>query len=244
MSDSKTHPLDPLLRPDSIAVVGASERPGSVGRRTVENLLTGKFPGRLYAVNPGSDSVLGLPCFPDLASLPETVDHVVLTVGDSRIEAALDDTIAHGARAATMMSSLLLKNDHPPLLRDRISAKIEASGLVVCGANGMGFYNFADGVWVCGFDTRDNHLRGGNVTLISHSGSGMSGIIDCEERIDFNLAVSTGQEVKAGDKLVVLEAMKMLTTVSASADGIIAEVLVAKGDRVDSDDLLVRIKAD
>jgi pyruvate carboxylase len=56
------------------------------------------------------------------------------------------------------------------------------------------------------------------------------------------VAVSTGQEVKAGDKLVVLEAMKMLTTVSASADGTIAEVLVKKGDQVDSDDLLVRIE--
>ena len=190
-----THKLDPLLRPRSLAVVGASERPGSVGRKTVENLLTGKFPGRLYAINPGYDSVLGVPCFPDLASLPEIVDHVALTVGDSRIEAALDDTIAHGAKAATMMSSLALENDPPPRLRDRISAKIQASGLIVCGANGMGFYNFTDGVWVCGFDTRENHLHGGNVTLISHSGSGMSGIIDCEERIDFNLAVSTGQEL-------------------------------------------------
>ena len=55
------------------------------------------------------------------------------------------------------------------------------------------------------------------------------------------VAVSIGQEVKAGDKLVVLEAMKMLTTVSAGADGTIAEVLVQKGDRVESDDLLVRI---
>ena len=55
------------------------------------------------------------------------------------------------------------------------------------------------------------------------------------------VAVSPGQEVKAGDKLIVLEAMKMLTTVSASADGIIAEVLVIKGDRVDSDDLLVTL---
>jgi pyruvate carboxylase len=55
------------------------------------------------------------------------------------------------------------------------------------------------------------------------------------------VAVSTGQEVKAGDKLVVLEAMKMLTTVSASADGTIAEVLVKKGDQVDSDDLLVKL---
>ncbi len=55
------------------------------------------------------------------------------------------------------------------------------------------------------------------------------------------VAVSTGQEVKAGDKLVVLEAMKMLTTVSASADGTIAEVLVKKGEQVDSDDLLMKL---
>jgi acyl-CoA synthetase (NDP forming) len=193
--EEKKHTLDPLLRPASLAVVGASERPHSVGWKTVENLLTGQYSGRLYAVNPGYESVLGVPCFPDLASLPETVEHVVLALGDARIEAALDDVIAHGAPAATMMSSLVLEDDVEPLLRDRVSAKVEDSGLIVCGANGMGFYNCQDGVWVCGFDTRENHVRGGNVTLISHSGSGMAGIMDCEERIDFNLAVSTGQEL-------------------------------------------------
>ncbi len=56
------------------------------------------------------------------------------------------------------------------------------------------------------------------------------------------IAVSPGQEVKAGDKLVVLEAMKMLTTVSASADGVVKEVLVKKGDQVDSDDLLAKLE--
>jgi pyruvate carboxylase len=55
------------------------------------------------------------------------------------------------------------------------------------------------------------------------------------------VAVSPGQEVKAGDKLIVLEAMKMLTTVSAAADGTVGEILVQKGDQVDSDDLLVKL---
>jgi len=55
------------------------------------------------------------------------------------------------------------------------------------------------------------------------------------------VAVSIGQQVKAGDKLVVLEAMKMLTTVSAGSDGTVAEVLVQKGEAVDSDDLLVKL---
>ena len=188
------HRLDPLLRPRSIAVLGATEREGTVGRNTVENLLKGGYEGRLYAVNPGRNAVLGVPCFASLAALPEPVEHVIFAVGDARVEAALDDVIAHGARAATLMSSLVLADDRVPLLRERVLAKIRASGLLVCGANGMGFYNFVDGIWGCGFRTR-GHARGGNVAYISHSGSGMCGIVDSEERIDFNLVVSTGQEL-------------------------------------------------
>ena len=129
MNRSKHH-LDPLLRPKSIAVVGASERPGSVGRQTMENLLTGRYPGKLYAVNPAYKSVCGVTCFPDLVSLPENVDHVVLTVGDTHIEAALDDVIAHGAKAATMMSSLVLAGDEESLLRERVAKKIASTGLI------------------------------------------------------------------------------------------------------------------
>ena len=145
-------------------------------------------------MNPGRESVLGVACYPSLAALPEPVEHVIFAVSDARVEAALDDVIAHGARAATLMSSLVLENDSVPPLRERVLARIREAGLVVCGANGMGFYNFIDGVWGCGFQTRQ-HARGGNVAYISHSGSGMCGIVDSEERIDFNLVVSTGQEL-------------------------------------------------
>jgi len=189
-----THRLDTLLRPRSIAVLGATERAGTVGRTAVENLLKGRFEGPLFAVNPRYESVCGVPCFPTLAALPQPVEHVIFAVSDARIEAALEDVIAHGARGATMMSSLAIDGDQAPLLRDRVLARIQASGLLVCGANGMGFYNFIDGIWACGFQTR-MHARGGNVAYISHSGSGMCGIVDSEERIDFNLVVSTGQEL-------------------------------------------------
>ena len=188
------HRLDPLLKPGSIAVMGATERPGTVGRRTIENLVEGGFAGPLFAVNPGYKTVCGVPCYPRLDELPVTVEQVIFAVGDRNIEAALDDAIRHGALSATMMSSLVLRDDGDPPLRQRIEDKIRKNKLLVCGANGMGFYNFRDGVWACGFDTR-KHRADGNVALISHSGSGMSGIVDVDERIDFSLAVSTGQEL-------------------------------------------------
>jgi len=188
------HRLDPLIRPASIAVVGATERADSVGRRTIENLLQGAYSGRLFAVNPSYEKVCGVPCYPNLGALPQSVEQVIFAVSDARIEAALDDAIAHGARAAIIMSSLVLEDDTEPRLRERVAKKIDAAGLLVCGANGMGIYNFRDGVWAFGFDTR-KHRNDGNVTLISHSGSGLSGILDVDARINFNLGVSTGQEL-------------------------------------------------
>ena len=89
------HRLDPLLRPRSIAVLGATERDGTVGRHTVENLLKGGFEGGLYAINPGRQSVLGVPCYSSLAALPEPVEHVMFAIADTRVEAALDEAIAH-----------------------------------------------------------------------------------------------------------------------------------------------------
>jgi acyl-CoA synthetase (NDP forming) len=188
------HRLDPLLRPGSIAVVGATQRDGAVGKQILENLTRGRFAGRLYAVNPNYDTVADVPCYPSLAALPEPVEHVMFAVRDERMEAALAEAVEHGAAAVTIMSSLVLEQDAEPRLRERVAQQARDAGLLVCGGNGMGFYNFVDHVWACGFATRA-HEPGGNVALISHSGSGMSGIVDVDERIHFNLAVSTGQEL-------------------------------------------------
>jgi acyl-CoA synthetase (NDP forming) len=183
-----------LLRPRSVAVVGASARPDSMGHWTLANLQKGGFAGPVYAVNPGYGEIGGRRCYAALADLPEVPELVIFAVGDARIEAALDDAIAAGVPAAVLMSTLSLDDDEPPLLRDRVRAKIGSSGMLVCGANGMGFYNVRDRVWACGFDSSD-HPAPGNVSIISHSGSGMSGIIDCEERLEINFAVSTGNEL-------------------------------------------------
>ena len=204
------HHLDPLLRPSSIAVVGASASEG-VGRRILETLLHGQYPGSLYAINPKYDDVLGVPCFPDLAALPEPVEHVVFAVSDHRIEAIFEEAVKTGVKAMTIMSMLYIDNDMQPPLKERIQARVQETGVLVCGANGMGFYNFADRVTVGGFATRPNHIAG-NVALISHSGSGMAGIMDSDERINFNLTVSAGQELSVGMHDYLDFALEMPTT--------------------------------
>jgi acyl-CoA synthetase (NDP forming) len=188
------HRLDPLLRPNSVAVMGASKRADTVGEWALKNLNIGGFKGRIYAVNPSYDEVQGHTCFATLADLPEVPDLVVFALGDQRLEAAVDAAIAVGVPAAVIQSTLVLDDDSLPPLKDRIQEKITAAGMIVCGANCMGFYNVRDHVWTCGFDSA-TRTAPGNVALISHSGAGMSGIIDCEERLRINLAVSAGNEL-------------------------------------------------
>ncbi len=180
-----THRLDPLLRPKSIAIVGASSREHSLGQETLQNLTRGEFPGVIYPVNPRYEELDGLTCYPDLKDLPETPELVIFCVGDSQVEQVLDDVIAIAAPAISIMSSLVIDDDDTPNLKSRVEEKIRGGGILACGANGMGFYNVRDRVWACGFDGRA-HEPPGNVSLISHSGSGMCGMTMSTVVADFS----------------------------------------------------------
>lgn len=189
-----SHPLQPLLRPASIAVLGASEKAGSVGNEVIVNLNKGQYEGDIYLINPSYDTLHGLTCYPALETLPAVPEHVIFAVSDSRIEACFDQMLALGIRACTIFSALITSGDQTPNLRQRLQSKIDQHKVLVAGANCMGFYNIRDELLAGGFDTR-THPRPGNVSLISQSGAGMSGIVDVERRIDFNFAVSTGYEL-------------------------------------------------
>ena len=191
-----SHRLDPLLNPASIAVVGASTSAG-VGSRLLKNLLHGGYKGNLYGINPKYDQVLDVPCFPDFQSLPEPVEHAIFAVSDQRLEGLVDAAIESGVRAMTILSMLVIDDDSTPVLKDRLEARLKEANVLLCGANGTGFFNIEKSVWANGFDTRPNHQSGG-ICLISQSGSGLAGIIDCDERINLNLGVSSGQELTTG----------------------------------------------
>ena len=165
-----------------------------MGQWSLANLKRGGYEGIIYPLNPGYDEIAGIRCYAKFADLPERPDMAMFAVGDHALEQALGAAIACEIPAAVIMSSLYLDDDAEPFLKARVQQKVRESGMLVCGANGMGFYNVRDHVWACGFDSR-MHVAPGNVSLISHSGSGMSGIIDCEERLRINLAVSAGNEL-------------------------------------------------
>ena len=190
------HRLDPLLDPESIVIVGATTS-GGMGSRVIKNLQNGGYKGKLYGLHPKNKDAFGVPCYPDFKSLPEKVEHAIFAVSDERVEGLVDDAIKVGVKAMSMMSMLYLDDDRKPYLKDRIQTKLKEADILLCGANGMGFFHIEKGVWVNGHFSRPNHEPGG-VCIISQSGSGVAGIIDCEERINLNLSVSSGSELTVG----------------------------------------------
>jgi len=190
------HRLDPLLDPESIVIVGATTS-GGMGSRVIKNLQNGGFTGKLFGLHPKNKDAFGIPCYPDFESLPEKVEHAIFAVSDERIEGLVDAAIEADVKAMSIMSMLYLDDDQKPYLKDRIQTKLKEADILLCGANGMGFYHIEKRVWVNGHFSRPNHEPGG-VCIISQSGSGVAGIIDCEERINLNLSVSSGSELTVG----------------------------------------------
>jgi acyl-CoA synthetase (NDP forming) len=191
--------LEHMLEARSVAVVGASVKPGSLGAAMMAELRRGGFDGDVFPVNPGYDEIDGYRCYSSIGEAPAPVDLAILGVANQRLERALTDAAEAGARGAVTFSSLHEEPDERPSpdalpLRDRLAAIARDHGMAMCGGNGMGFCNEATKLRATGFATPD-HLRHGPVTFISHSGSAFAALAFNDRGIGFDLLVSSGQEI-------------------------------------------------
>src|SRR5690348_14027296 len=100
-----TRDLTPLLRPRSIAIVGASSRAEMLAGRPLANLQRQKYAGAIYPINPQREEVGGLRCYPDLVSLPEAPDVALIVAPSQHVLPALEACAARRVRAAIVISS-------------------------------------------------------------------------------------------------------------------------------------------
>jgi acetate---CoA ligase (ADP-forming) len=186
--------LRAVLEARSVAVVGASRKPGTPGNRMVKELLVGGFSGELAAVNPRYDTVEGVACYPSLGDVPFAPDLVLLGVGNRLLEEQMAAAAERGARGVVVFASGLEDPPREPPLTRRLELIAREAGMVVCGGNCMGFADVERGLRALAFEERAD-LEPGGVTWISHSGSAFTALLHAERGVRFNLAVSAGQEL-------------------------------------------------
>ena len=127
--------LGRLMRPASIAVVGATDRAGSYAAETLVNLELIGFPGPVYGVNPKRTEVMGRVCVPSVADLPEPVDAVVVAIPAAGVAAAIDQAGARGCGGAVVFSAGFAEVESGRGHQDDLVAAARRHGLPVCGPN-------------------------------------------------------------------------------------------------------------
>ncbi|MEM8884511.1 MAG: bifunctional acetate--CoA ligase family protein/GNAT family N-acetyltransferase, partial [Planctomycetota bacterium] len=187
-----SHELDPLFSPQSIAVVGASNRPDAVGGRIFENLLAGAFAGPLYPINAKRDEVHGRKAYPDLASIGKPVDLVVIATPAESVPGLIREMGAIGSHAAIVISAGFGESDgRGAKLLQQLVDEARRHHVRFLGPNCLGLVN-PHARMNATFSR--NGATEGSLSLITQSGALATGIMDWAESrgIGFSSLVSLG----------------------------------------------------
>lgn len=142
MSSHARNSLEPLFRPRSVAVVGASRNRASIGFSIVDNLLTQELSGAVFPVNPHAEVVHSLKCYPSLTAIPDHVDLAVIAVPKAAVPAAVEDAIAKGVRGLVVITAGFGETGPEGAAREHaLRLRIREAGLRMVGPNCMGIIN-------------------------------------------------------------------------------------------------------
>ncbi|HUB26281.1 MAG TPA: CoA-binding protein, partial [Tepidisphaeraceae bacterium] len=193
--------LDAIFQPRTIAVIGATENAGSVGRTVLWNLIASPFGGTVYPINPKRSSVLGIKAYPNIAAVSERVDLAVVVTPAATVPEIIGQCAAAGVKGAIVISAGFRElGPEGFALEKRVLDQARRGPMRIIGPNCLGVMNpltglnatFAKGI-----------ARPGNVAFISQSGALMTAILDWSlgEMVGFSAFVSTGSmlDVNWGD---------------------------------------------
>ena len=190
------HWLQRMLNPRSIAIVGASERSGSLAAITRMQLLDWGYEGDIYPINPKYRTLHGQTCYASLSELPLAPDLVIYAISGLPLERSFEEAMSLGVGGVVIYAANTIENDSEPRLTARLHERARQAGIPVCGGNSMGFYNYDNRVMVS-FDRPPAGRPAGHIGLVVHSGSGMTYLANNDARFCFNYVIASGQEINA-----------------------------------------------
>ena len=193
------HSLESLLRPQSVAVIGASDNPARIGGRPIYSMLKDNFQGKLFPVNPNRDIVQGLQAYPNISSVPVPVDSAVISVPENVALQVIKECAESGVKSAVVFTSGFAETGTAGLDAQHQIAKIASdSGMRILGPNCLGVFNLSAG-W---FGTFANTLASkkiptGPIGIVTQSGAygGHLFTITQNRGVGTNYWVTTGNEV-------------------------------------------------
>jgi acyl-CoA synthetase (NDP forming) len=185
--------VDALLKPRSVAIVGATEA-SRQGRATYDNLRLQGFTGSIWPVNPRYDTLFGQRCYPSVLALPSPPDVVVSAIGAGRSVEVLAESARAGARGAVIFADGFLESGPDGAQRQaRVREIAEGAGLAVCGPNCMGLIDVTASLplWM---GTLNRPVPRGEIAVVAQSGTVAIALLNNERGLRFSHVISSGNE--------------------------------------------------
>ena len=186
-----------MLHPRNIVLVGATDKPGNYAERIWNNLIKYNYEGGLYPINAKRETVWGVPCYKDFASLPDKPDHVLVLVPARFAVQVIRDAAAAGARSATIVTSGFseLQDEDSQRLAVELQEAIRETGLAVTGQNCLGNLSAGENMFT-NIDDRIVTMEAGPVAIAGQSGAIVMAIRQAlEDRgVGVGYMVTTGNE--------------------------------------------------
>jgi acetyltransferase len=203
---SEQQPLSAIFSPRAVAVIGATDRPGSVGRTLLWNLISNPFGGTVFPVNPKRRNVLGIRAYASIRDVPEQVDLVVIATPAPTVPGLIQECIEAGVKGAIVLSAGFKEVGEAGIaLEQEILDQLRHSNLRLIGPNCLGVMNPVSGLNATFASTM---AQPGNVGFISQSGALCTAVLDwsLQENVGFSAFVSIGSmlDVDWGDLIYYL----------------------------------------
>ena len=186
-----------MLHPRNIALVGATDKPGNYAERIWNNLIKYRYQGGLFPINARRETIWGVPCYKDFASLPEKPDHVLVLVPARFAVQVIRDAAAAGARSATIVTSGFseLQDEDSQRLAVELQQAVRETGMAVTGPNCLGNLSAGENLFT-NIDDRIVTMEQGRVAIAGQSGAIVMAIRQAlEDRgVGVGYMVTTGNE--------------------------------------------------
>ncbi|MEZ4589622.1 MAG: bifunctional acetate--CoA ligase family protein/GNAT family N-acetyltransferase [Chloroflexota bacterium] len=200
------NPLDVIFSPKSVALIGATEREGSVGRTILWNLMTNSFGGTIFPINPKRPSVMGIKAYPSIGEVPEKVDLAIIVTPARTVPGLIRQCVDAGVKGAIVISAGFKEiGPEGVKLEQEILTEARKGNMRIIGPNCLGVMNPISGL---NATFASSMARPGTVGFISQSGALLTSILDWSfrENVGFSSFVSIGSmlDVDWGDLIYYL----------------------------------------
>lgn len=187
--------IEAIFNPGSVAVIGASDNPGKLGSHVMRSLTEGRYPGRIYPINPGKDQILGIKTYPSLSQTPGTVDLSIIVLPAEQVPRIIEECREKNVKGIVLITAGFkeIEDRRGETLQKEITELASRSGIKIIGPNTFGVVNLHLPL-NASFTPEFSWMKKGSISLVSQSGgmSHLMAFLSLQDKVGFSKIVGLG----------------------------------------------------